>query len=499
MSANRNLSANRTPSSRTPILNQARDRLQRAIAQHRQATSQPHSPTNQRLSDAIAPEVARLGALLQKLDQGLVRIAVFGLVSRGKSALLNALVGEQILETGPINGVTLEPQTIPWPSFGSSRLGSSSLDSSDLGSSNLGSSNLGSPKLESPSLGPLQVELIDTPGLDEIGGQARADMAQTVAEQADLILFVLAGDLTRKELQAIRRLWRFQKPLLLVFNKTDLYPAPDRQTIVKNLQQYLAEDGTDRSNSVQLRNILQVAAAPAPLKVQTEWPDGRITQAWEAMPPQIEALSDRLHSLLAAEGTALVALNALVQSRELEQAIARKTIDLRQAEAEALIWKFARAKGIAIAANPIALLDVLGGAVTDLALIRALANLYGLPMTSYEAGALWRKIIFSSGGLFLAELGSGVFLGLGKGAAAVSSFENPAGLLAYGTTAIAQGSLGGYGAYIVGQAAQTYLEQGCTWGETGASTLIRGILAQVDRSSILYRLRTELSQVIPRL
>lgn len=257
---------------RTPVLTQARDRLQRAIAQHRQATSRPDSPTNQSLSNAIAPEVERLGALLQKLDQGLVRIAVFGLVSRGKSALLNALVGEKILETGPINGVTLEPQTVAWPS------------SAQSGPAQSG---------RSESSDPLQVELIDTPGLDEIGGQARADMAQSVAEQADLILFVLAGDMTRKELQAIRRLWRFQKPLLLVFNKTDLYPAPDRRSIVKNLQQYLAEDGTDRTDSVQLRNILQVAADPAPLKVQTEWPDGRITQTWELPPPQIAELRDR--------------------------------------------------------------------------------------------------------------------------------------------------------------------------------------------------------------
>ncbi|NJM57126.1 MAG: DUF697 domain-containing protein [Synechococcales cyanobacterium RU_4_20] len=68
--------------------------------------------------------------------------------------------------------------------------------------------------------------------------------------------------------------------------------------------------------------------------------------------------------------------------------------------------------------------------------------------------------------------------------------------MAYGTTAIAQGSLGGYGSYVVGRAAQVYLEQGCTWGETGASTLIRGILAQVDKTSILYRLHSELGQTL---
>lgn len=442
---------------RLPLLDRARDRLQRALAQCRQAAHHPQSEPDRQLAQAIAPEAERLAALLTKLDEQQLRIAVFGLVSRGKSALLNALVGEKKLETGPINGITREPETLLWHPEG-----------------------------------PFTVVLVDTPGLDEIGGQARAEMAQQVAEQADLILFVLAGDMTRKELQAIRRLWRFQKPLLLVFNKTDLYPAPDRRTIVANLQQYLAEDGTDRSASLQLGNVLQVAADPAPLKIRTEWPDGRITQDWERPPPQIDELTQRLGELLRTEGSALLALNALVQTRELEQSIARKTLGIRRDEAEALIWTFARNKAIAIAANPFIGLDLLGGAVTDLALIRALAKLYGLPITSYEAGQLLRKILLSSGGLLLAETGSGLLFGVGKGLAALGSLENPAGLMAYGGAAIAQGSLAGYGSHIVGRAAQTYLEQGCTWGETGANTIIRGILVQVDKTSILYRLRSEL-------
>ncbi|NJM57124.1 MAG: hypothetical protein HC857_06405, partial [Synechococcales cyanobacterium RU_4_20] len=195
-------------------------------------------PTNQSLSNAIAPEVERLGALLQKLDQGLVRIAVFGLVSRGKSALLNALVGEKILETGPINGVTLEPQTVAWPS------------SAQSGPAQSG---------RSESSDPLQVELIDTPGLDEIGGQARADMAQSVAEQADLILFVLAGDMTRKELQAIRRLWRFQKPLLLVFNKR----------ICTRL--LIADPLSKISSSIWLKTA-PIAPTPSSYAISCRWP-----------------------------------------------------------------------------------------------------------------------------------------------------------------------------------------------------------------------------------
>jgi predicted GTPase len=68
----------------------------------------------------------------------------------------------------------------------------------------------------------VQIELIDTPGLDEIAGEARANMAKEVAGQADLILFIVAGDITRTEYDALCGLKQSHKPLILVFNKIDL-------------------------------------------------------------------------------------------------------------------------------------------------------------------------------------------------------------------------------------------------------------------------------------
>ena len=173
--------------------------------------------------------------------------------------------------------------------------------------------------------------------------------------------------------------------------------------------------------------------------------------------------------------------------------MAAKVIELRNTEAEALIWKFTRYKAIAIALNPIAFLDLIGGAVSDLAMIQALANLYGLPMTRYEAGKLLNTILISSGSLFLGELGSGVLLGVGKSAASLATgIDGGASFSALAGTAIVQAGIAGYGSYSVGRAAQTYLENGCTWGAQGANTVIREILAQVDAKTIIYRLRQEL-------
>jgi len=443
-------------------LNRARASLSQALSWYSHLRKPRQRSSNLELQALLKPELEVLTSTLNKLDQGVIRIAAFGLVSRGKSAVLNALLGQKVLQTGPLNGVTQWPRSVRWiPN----------------------------------EKGKVQVELIDTPGLDEVEGQARAQMARDVAHQADLILFVVAGDITRTEYKGLLYLVQAQKPLILVFNKIDLYPEQDRQAIYKNLQDL--GSGTGGKNLHQLLSadeIVMVAAEPAPLEVRVEWSDGQVTYEWETPPPQVDELKQKILGILNREGRSLLALNALIQARDAEAAIAHKTIELRQKEAEELIWQFTKYKALAVGLNPIAFLDLLGGAVADLALIRSLARLYGLPMTGYEAGKIWQTILFSSGGLLLGELGSSLFFGLGKSTAAITSGENPTNFSAYAGSAIAQAGIAGYGAYIVGQAAQVYLERGCTWGQLGASTVIQEILNQVERNTILYRLRQELEE-----
>jgi small GTP-binding protein len=444
--------------------NRARVSLRQALNQYTQFLRVPkRGGASIELQAAIKADLDHISTALDKLNHSVFRVAVFGLVSRGKSAVLNALIGQKLLQTGPLNGVTQWARSVYW----------------------------------SPSVAgePFQVELIDTPGLDEIGGQARATLAREVAQQADLILFVIAGDITRTEYRALMELQQAHKPLILVFNKTDLYPDRDRQTIYEKLQTLFASSGDRYRPILSPDDIVMVAADPAPVEVRVEWEDGRVTHEWEAPPPQVDELKQKLLEILNRDGKSLLSLNALRQARESEEAIAHKTLKLHQAEAEDLIWQFTRWKSIAIAVNPIAFLDVLGGAATDLVMIRSLARLYGLPMTRYEAGKLWNTIVWSSGGLLLGELGSGLLLGVGKsGAAVASGFDSISGFAAYTGAAIAQATLAGYGSYRVGKAAQVYLEQGCTWGPLGANTVIQDILEQIEPDSVIHRLRRELGQ-----
>ena len=391
---------------------------------------------------------------LDKLARSLFRIAVFGRVGRGKSAVINALIGQPLLETGPLHGVTRSPIAIRWIPYSDGRI---------------------------------QIELIDTPGLDEVEGEARAIAALDTARQADLILFVVAGDITRIEYDALVRLRSAQKPLVLVFNKIDLYPESDREAIYQKLQGFAANDP---DNPVPIPNeIVCVAARPNPIVVEVERKDGNTYPEEHTPPPQIDELKQTLLAILNREGRDLLALNALIRGREAAQQLTEASLDERRLAAEDLIWEFARYKALAVALNPIAFIDVLGGSIADLALIRSLAKLYGLPMTGYQAGRLWRRILWSGGGVLLSEWMSNALFGIGKSAAAIA----PGAFFGWVGAATTQAAFAGYGTYTVGSAARVYLERGCTWGEMGPDTIVREILARVDRDTILYRLRRELS------
>ena len=384
---------------------------------------------------------------LAKLEQRVFKIAAFGLVSRGKSTVINALLGEKRLETGPLHGVTQWPQSIRWRSNDK-----------------------------------LQIDLIDTPGLDEIAGSTRAEMAQGVAQQADLILFVVAGDITRTEFNALQDLYQARKPILLVFNKIDLYPEQDQNQIFDQLKTMTAEGETTPIFSPQ--DIILVAADPQPIAVRVEYPDRLPEERWEKPEPDLDALRQKIFTILNQDGNRLIALNALRMVEQAEQAIAKKTIALRETEADRLINQYIQYKALAIAVNPFALLDLGGSLLSDLFLIRGLARLYGLPITSYEAGRIWKKVIIGAGGILLSQWVSALLLGFQKTA---SLFESPGNFTAYASGAFLQAGIAGYSAYIVGQGAKLYLAQGSSWGTTGTSTAIANLLQSAPADSLVSR------------
>ena len=126
--------------------------------------------------DSLAHDYDAVEAMLQKLDHGHLHLSVFGRVSTGKSSLLNALTGEEAFSVSPLHGETKHSSMQAWT------------------------------EIESGG-----VFLIDTPGLDEAGGEDREALAREVAGRSDLVMFVLDGDITETELDALQAVFPDRK------------------------------------------------------------------------------------------------------------------------------------------------------------------------------------------------------------------------------------------------------------------------------------------------
>jgi small GTP-binding protein len=236
-------------------------------------------------------ELAEILALEEKLDKSAIAIAVFGMVSRGKSSLINALLGQKLSETGATHGTTKDVAVYAW----------------DAG-------------------GKIQLRLIDTQGIDEIGGERRGVLALKSAKQADLILFVIAGDMTRLEQEAIANLQKYYKPILLIFNKTDLYPECDRNAIHSALQ------NIEVQKLISPQEIVLTSAEPKPFKVRLQYSDGHDSlEVWEQPKPHIQSLKERILDLLNTEGKELLAVNVLRSLLEIQNAVTQRHIQKLQA------------------------------------------------------------------------------------------------------------------------------------------------------------------------
>lgn len=416
----------------------------------------------------LETELHSLESMLNKLDQQVIHIAVFGMVGRGKSSLLNALLGQDLFETGPTHGVTQTIQTARW-----------SVTQEAIGESNLWRVSL-------PGAGNSCIELIDTPGIDEIDGETREAMAHQLAKQADLILFVVAGDMTKVEFEALSELRQASKPILLVFNKIDQYPQADRQAIYEKIR------------DERVRELLSpdeiVMAASAPLIAQAvRRPDGQLVAQLSRGNAQIEQLKLKILEILHREGKSLVALNTMLFADDVNEQVVQRKLAIRERSADQIIWSTVMTKAVAIALNPVTVLDLFSSAVIDSAMILTLSRLYGISMTQQGATDLLKKILISMGGVTATELLGILGLGSLKGFLGLAApATGGASLAPYITIALTQAGIGGVASYSIGQVSKTYLANGATWGPDGPKAVVDRILASLDETSILNRIKAEL-------
>jgi small GTP-binding protein len=299
--------------------------------------------------EVLSAEWSALERQIQRLEERRPKVAVLGRVGVGKSSLLNALLGAERFAVDVAHGSTRDARACAW----------------EVGIPGLGG-----------------VDLVDTPGLDEVAAAARERLAREVALGADLVLLVVDADLTRVEAAVVERLLAEGKPLLLVLNRADAWPAEELPELLASLRRRLPP------GAAHLKP-LAVSAAPRQARLL---PDGRVRSLPE--PPRIEPLRRALLALLEEEGERLLALNALRAADAFAADLLRCRLRHGRRQARALIGRYAAAKAAGVALNPVMGLDLAGGMACDSALVLQLCQIYGLPLT--RSGA--RRLLLSLGG-----------------------------------------------------------------------------------------------------
>lgn len=426
----------------------------------------------------LEAEIAHLSQMLDKLEQSVLQIAAFGMVGQGKSSVLNALLGQEIFATGPLHGVTRTAISADW------NLGEASLTSTP---EKIGASGKDVWRVSLTGEGKCQVQLIDTPGIDEVDGETREALARQIAKQADLILFIVAGDITQVEYGALSRLREVGKPMLLVFNKIDRYPQADRELIYRKIRDERVKE------LISPEEIVMVAASPLLTQVRQQ-PDGSRKVVRCRSQPLIEPLKLKILEILHREGKSLVALNTMLYADEVNEQLVQRKMEIRDRAANELINKAVMTKAVAVALNPVTVLDLFTGAVIDVAMILALSRLYGITMTQGAAIALLQRIAMSMGGLSISDFLASLGLSSLKGLLGISApVTGGVSLTPYISVAITQAGVAGVFCYSIGQVTKAYLANGASWGPQGPKVVVKKILDSLDETSILNRIKHELS------
>jgi small GTP-binding protein len=430
-----------------------------------------HLDLTPREQEGLESEIEGLTSLLDKLEHSCIQIAAFGMVGRGKSSVLNALLGEPVFETGALHGVTRSSHSANW----------------QLSQEALGDSGQDILKVALPSsMGNSQIQLIDTPGIDEVDGETREALAHQVARQVDLILFMIAGDMTKVEFDALSQLREVGKPMLLVFNKIDQYPEADRQEIYRKIRDERVKQ------LLSPEEIVMVAASPLVAQAVRR-ADGTMSVQRRPGKPQVDELKLKILEILHREGKSLVALNSMLYADDVNERVVSRKMAIREESANQIIWKATITKAVAIALNPLTVVDVLTATIVDVVMILTLSRLYGISMTQQGAVGLLQKIAIGMGGIGASELLVSIGLGslkslLGLSAPATGGIS----LAPYVSVALTQAGVAGVSSYAIGQVTKSYLANGASWGPDGPKAVVTRILSSLDETSILNRIKGEL-------
>jgi uncharacterized protein len=360
--------------------------------------------------------LSRTREIEQNLQRGGLTIAVFGTGSAGKSSLINSLVGRMVGEVGATMGTTTVGATHKLQLEGVKR----------------------------------EILIADTPGILEAGdaGTQREQEARRLAAEADLLLFVLDGDLRQSEFKPLTDLVGIGKRSIIVLNKIDLLTETDLEIIMASLRRKL-----QGYVNVQ-QDIIAVCANPQIVQLETGEkikPD-----------PDIMPLIKHIAAVVRSEGDDLLADNILLQSQQLGDE-ARQLIDnQRRRDAEKIVDRYQWIGAGVIAVTPLPVVDMLATAAVNAQMIVEIGKVYDVDIDASRG----RELAISLGKTL-------VSLGVVKGALTLVTTFLEVSIAGFIAGRAIQGVSAAYLTRIAGKSFIEYFRQDQNWGDGGITEVVQ--------------------------
>ena len=330
-------------------------------------------------------EIISFNQQLFRLKERKMRIGTYGKSGVGKSSVLNSLIKKDVFKADIINGSTREIKAVEW-----------TLEDQTLNS----------------------IELLDSPGFDFCDIKF-PDKIYSQIKNSDLILFVVAGDINRNELNEISSFIKDGKKIILILNKIDLLKKNDLKEIIENI------------------NFKLPKGFNIPIIINKE-----------------NNLKNYITKLINQHGEILLTLNSLQNADKLFQNIKEQRLKRRQKLAQSTIGKFSTIKASAVALNPFILFDITGSFALDTALICELSKIYGLNLKGKSTRKIFQNISINNLFLGVTQVSINTSFNLIKKVTILTApFTHGLSLLPYGPIAIIQAALSVRSTKILGKLA----------------------------------------------
>ena len=330
-------------------------------------------------------EIISFNQQLFRLKEKKIRIGAYGKSGVGKSSVLNSLLKKELFKTDIINGSTREIQTEEW--------------------------TIKDQTLKS-------IELVDSPGFDFCNIKF-PDKIYSRIKHSDLILFVVAGDINRNEVNEIDSFIKNGKKIIVILNKIDLLKKNQLNEIIESIKFKLPKN----------LNI--------PIIINHE-----------------NNLKNYITKIINQHGETFLTLNSLQLADKLFLQIKEQRLKKRQKLAQSTIGKFSTIKASAVALNPFILFDVAGSFALDTALIKELSKIYGFNLKGESTRKIFTNISINNLFLGFTQIGINTSFNLiRKVIIFTAPFTNGLSLLPYGPIAIIQAAMAIHSTKILGKSA----------------------------------------------